>query len=217
MAWRFRKRIGIGPIKLNLTGKGISSVSVGGPGMTTNVPVGRNRRKPSVTYSIPGTGLSYHQALGTPQPRPHQTVEPNLEQFNANVRRAFDIAAEGQPQHMRDVIAGLVVVLTQMPGCGDSTVNNILHAKTPNVTAAEIDTAMDLFGLGMAQVQKQVDQENQQMLAQHQQQEDEAYSPANVIMAGVAGAMIGRLLPYILLGIIFGIVSIIGAIGSLMQ
>jgi len=58
MGFKFRKRIKIAPgVKLNITSKGISSVSVGGKGATLNV----GKKGVKSTLSIPGTGLSYSE------------------------------------------------------------------------------------------------------------------------------------------------------------
>lgn len=61
MGFRFRKSIKILPgIRLNLTQKGISSVSVGDKGLTIN----QGKKGTRVTASIPGSGLSYSQQVG---------------------------------------------------------------------------------------------------------------------------------------------------------
>ena len=62
MGFRFRKRVKLAPgVHLNLTGKGISSISVGTRGATVNVARGRPA---TVTVGIPGSGLSYRHTLG---------------------------------------------------------------------------------------------------------------------------------------------------------
>ncbi|MDP1776946.1 MAG: DUF4236 domain-containing protein, partial [Moraxellaceae bacterium] len=56
MAIKFRKRIKIAPgIKLNVTSKGVSSVSLGGKGITVNAG---GKKGTQLTSSLPGTGLS---------------------------------------------------------------------------------------------------------------------------------------------------------------
>lgn len=56
MGLRFRKRVKIFPgVWLNLTQKGISSVSIGKPGTTVNI----NENGVKGTLNIPGTGISY--------------------------------------------------------------------------------------------------------------------------------------------------------------
>lgn len=56
MAIKFRKRIKIAPgVKLNVSSKGLSSVSIGGKGMTLNAG---GKKGAKLTTSIPGTGLS---------------------------------------------------------------------------------------------------------------------------------------------------------------
>lgn len=61
MAIKFRKKIKIAPgIKLNITSKGISSVSLGGKGVTLNAG---SKKGTTLTTSIPGSGLSHTQQL----------------------------------------------------------------------------------------------------------------------------------------------------------
>ena len=56
MGFRFRKSIKLAPgIKLNLTGKGISSVSLGKNGAKVNI----SKKGTRSTIGIPGSGLSY--------------------------------------------------------------------------------------------------------------------------------------------------------------
>jgi hypothetical protein len=75
MAFRFRRSARLGPLRLNFTGQGLSSISLGGPGASLNLPVNR-RGGPRTTLGLPGTGLSWtldaghqsagHQSAGTP-------------------------------------------------------------------------------------------------------------------------------------------------------
>lgn len=61
MGFRFRRRIGPKGLKINLTKNGFSSISVGGKGLTANVPL---NRKGGIKYTagIPGSGMSWeHQ------------------------------------------------------------------------------------------------------------------------------------------------------------
>jgi len=56
MGWRFRRSFRIIPgLRLNISKRGLSSLSIGGPGATLNV----GRRGVRQTIGIPGTGLSY--------------------------------------------------------------------------------------------------------------------------------------------------------------
>lgn len=61
---RFRKSIKIFKgLKINITSKGISSVSVGGRGATLNA----SRRGVRATAGIPGSGVSHSEMLHTTQ------------------------------------------------------------------------------------------------------------------------------------------------------
>ncbi len=56
MGWRFRRSIRIAPgIRLNVGRHGVTSLSLGGKGVTMNL----SKRGTKTTYSLPGTGLSY--------------------------------------------------------------------------------------------------------------------------------------------------------------
>lgn len=72
MGFRFRKRTGLlgGLLKLNWSKKGLSSISLGVPGATYNVPVAREGNA-RTTVGLPGTGLSY-QTEARPSVRERQ-------------------------------------------------------------------------------------------------------------------------------------------------
>ena len=92
MSFRFRKRVRILPgIYLNFSKSGLSSFSLGRPGATVNVPVGRPG-KTRGTASIPGTGLSYSSELGRP---------------STGQRRQAQRGSDGQPttQQLVDLLA----------------------------------------------------------------------------------------------------------------
>jgi len=61
VAFRFRRRFGPKGLKINITKRGISSISIGGRGTTVNVPLGREGGT-RYTVGIPGSGMSWsHQ------------------------------------------------------------------------------------------------------------------------------------------------------------
>ncbi len=61
MGFRFRKSLKLLPgVRLNLTKRGISSVSVGRRGATLNF----GNRGTKATVGLPGTGISYSTELG---------------------------------------------------------------------------------------------------------------------------------------------------------
>ena len=56
MGFRFRRSIKVLPgVRLNISKTGVTSVSIGGKGLTVN----RSRKGTRVTTSIPGSGLSF--------------------------------------------------------------------------------------------------------------------------------------------------------------
>ena len=70
MGFRFRKSIKIAPgVRLNLSKRGVSSVSVGGKGLTYNI----NKKGSRTTIGLPGTGMSHssyqsHKDASGPNP-----------------------------------------------------------------------------------------------------------------------------------------------------
>ena len=69
MGFRYRKRWNLLPgLAINLSKKGLSSLSFGRPGATVNVPIARE--SPSqATVGLPGTGLSWRESHSD-KPRP---------------------------------------------------------------------------------------------------------------------------------------------------
>jgi hypothetical protein len=58
MGFRFRRSARLGPLRFHFSGSGLSSISIGGPGASLNIPVAR-RGGPRTTVGLPGTGLSW--------------------------------------------------------------------------------------------------------------------------------------------------------------
>jgi hypothetical protein len=68
MGWRFRRGVRVLPgVRLNISKRGLSSVSIGRRGLTLNV----SRRGMRETVGLPGTGLSYT----TPTQHPSTSAE----------------------------------------------------------------------------------------------------------------------------------------------
>lgn len=67
MGFRFRKSIKILPgVRINLSKKGVSSISIGRRGATVNIRANGEKR---ATFGIPGTGLSWQTRLDKPVSR----------------------------------------------------------------------------------------------------------------------------------------------------
>jgi hypothetical protein len=58
MPFRFRRSARLGPLRFNLGKSGLSSISLGGPGASFNIPITRSGA-PWTTVGLPGTGLSW--------------------------------------------------------------------------------------------------------------------------------------------------------------
>jgi len=58
MGFRFRRSSRLGPLRFNFTQRGLSSISLGGPGASLNIPVARSGGT-RTTVGLPGTGLSW--------------------------------------------------------------------------------------------------------------------------------------------------------------
>lgn len=58
MGWSYRKSVGVGPFRINLSKSGIG-YSVGGMGFRTGVS---SRGRSYKSFSIPGTGVRYYSS-----------------------------------------------------------------------------------------------------------------------------------------------------------
>ena len=58
MGFRFRHSSRLGPLRFNFSKAGLSSISLGGPGASLNIPVARSGGT-RATVGLPGTGLSW--------------------------------------------------------------------------------------------------------------------------------------------------------------
>jgi hypothetical protein len=58
MPFRFRRSARFGPLRFNFAKSGLSSISLGGPGASFNIPVARSGGA-RTTVGLPGTGLSW--------------------------------------------------------------------------------------------------------------------------------------------------------------
>jgi hypothetical protein len=75
MGFRFRRSFGPKGLKINITKRGISSISVGGRGSTVNVPIGREGGT-RYTVGIPGSGLSWSHQERENDDAHHQKLSP---------------------------------------------------------------------------------------------------------------------------------------------
>lgn len=102
MGFRFRKSFKIAPgIKINISKKGISSVSLGRPGATVNI----NRKGTRTTLGLPGTGLSHSSysphAKKLPPQLPTQQAPFQSQQNNQKLIMGYPLS---------DWIIGLVIM-----------------------------------------------------------------------------------------------------------
>ena len=75
MGFRFRKSIKIAPgVRINISKKGLSSLSVGRPGATVNI----NKKGTRTTVGIPGSGLS-HSSYSAHNPSRKTNSPPRVE------------------------------------------------------------------------------------------------------------------------------------------
>jgi hypothetical protein len=119
MSFRFRRGLRLGPFRLNFTGNGLSSISLGGRGATVNIPVGRPGPA-RATVGIPGSGLSWSEPLGRPSTRqrrpaaPAPAGPPTTDELVAAIQEAF-LGPEGVGQALwhQGTGRGLVAVLLE--------------------------------------------------------------------------------------------------------
>jgi len=98
MAFRFRRSARLGPLRLNFTSRGLSSISLGGPGLSVNVPVNRGGG-PRTTLGLPGTGLSWTTEVGHRGATPLGATPLGANPLGATPWPAGD--AEGLPNSRR--------------------------------------------------------------------------------------------------------------------
>jgi hypothetical protein len=87
MGFRFRRSARLGPLRFNFAKSGLSSISLGGPGASFNIPISRSGA-PRTTVGLPGTGLSW-------------SVEHSPEANQPNLARLPAGPAEGLPNSRR--------------------------------------------------------------------------------------------------------------------
>lgn len=91
MGFRFRKSIKLAPgVRLNVSKKGISSVSIGRSGARVNI----GKKGTRSTLGIPKTGLSYSSYRPyqqTPDRTRQPTSQPRLPEQNASHHRAVSL------------------------------------------------------------------------------------------------------------------------------
>jgi hypothetical protein len=129
MSLRFRKGLRLGPLRLNFTANGLSSVSLGGRGATVNVPIGRSGPA-RATASIPGTGLSWSEPIGRPSTRQRRQAQQG-EAGQPTTQQLVDLLQNAMvgPENVGDTLwhqhgVGLVQVLLQR----EDTPRSVLEA-----------------------------------------------------------------------------------------
>jgi hypothetical protein len=90
MGFRFRRSSRLGPVRLNFSKNGLSSISLGGRGASLNIPVNR-RGGTRTTVGLPGTGLSWSWEQEQPGRRPAGPAEglPNSRRLRPGQLEAF--------------------------------------------------------------------------------------------------------------------------------
>ena len=90
MGFRFHKRSGLlgGLLHLNWSKNGLSSISIGKPGATLNIPVARSGST-RTTVRLPGTGLSWSEEVSA-----HRSVQQRRQRQKAQVTSTEQIIQE---------------------------------------------------------------------------------------------------------------------------
>ena len=90
MGFRFRRSSRLGPVRLNFSKNGLSSISLGGRGASLNIPVNR-RGGTRTTVGLPGTGLSWSWEQEGPARQPAGPAEglPNSRRLRPGQLEAF--------------------------------------------------------------------------------------------------------------------------------
>jgi Protein of unknown function (DUF4236) len=102
MGFRFRKAVRILPgLRLNLTKHGISSLTVGGKGLTYNI----GKKGTRATGGLPGTGLSYSEYQSHHREETTQDINPETGEITEHKR------ASGAPWLLIGLIALVLLVV----------------------------------------------------------------------------------------------------------
>jgi hypothetical protein len=90
MGFRFRRSSRLGPVRLNFSKNGLSSISLGGRGASLNIPVNR-RGGTRTTVGLPGTGLSWSWEQVAPARQPAGPADglPNSRRLRPGQLEAF--------------------------------------------------------------------------------------------------------------------------------
>lgn len=90
MGFRFRRSSRLGPVRLNFSKNGLSSISLGGRGASLNIPVNR-RGGTRTTVGLPGTGLSWSWEQEGPAHQPAGAAAglPNSRRLRPGQLEAF--------------------------------------------------------------------------------------------------------------------------------
>lgn len=90
MGFRFRRSSRLGPVRLNFSKNGLSSISLGGRGASLNIPMNR-RGGTRTTVGLPGTGLSWSWEQEQPGRQPAGPAEglPNSRRLQPGQLEAF--------------------------------------------------------------------------------------------------------------------------------
>ncbi|MFM7648928.1 MAG: DUF4236 domain-containing protein [Cyanobium sp.] len=90
MGFRFRRSSRLGPVRLNFSKNGLSSISLGGRGASLNIPVNR-RGGTRTTVGLPGTGLSWSWEQEGPARQPAGAAAglPNSRRLRPGQLEAF--------------------------------------------------------------------------------------------------------------------------------
>lgn len=90
MGFRFRRSSRLGPVRLNFSKSGLSSISLGGRGASLNIPVNR-RGGTRTTVGLPGTGLSWSWEQDAPARQPAGPAEglPNSRRLRPGQLQVF--------------------------------------------------------------------------------------------------------------------------------
>lgn len=131
MGFRFRKRFNLIPgVKVNISKKGFSSVSVGRPGMTYNIPLQGNRKN-RLTVGVPGTGMSYQTNFPK---KPQGKTKPSIPKTRNSLTDALKHTKKSIAQNAKEQQRQVDYLLRQLaPGNAPKKFKPTLSA-TPALT-----------------------------------------------------------------------------------
>jgi hypothetical protein len=140
MGFRFRHSSRLGPLRFNFSKAGLSSISLGGPGASLNIPVARSGGT-RATVGLPGTGLSWsvEQTPAGGLPNSRRLRSEQLAALKQELLASLEDQLFG-PGRPGEILwqEGLVSRLLEDPGLGSRQTALLASIESPQALRAHL-------------------------------------------------------------------------------